>query len=73
MTWQELFNLIFPAALAAFGWIMKTLYAEIKELKKQQQETREQFVHKEDLKEFKNDMNRRLDEIKELILFRVKD
>lgn len=65
--------MVFPAVLTAFGWAMKTFYSEIKELKQQHQETREQFAHKDDLREFKNDMNRRLDEIKELILYRVRD
>lgn len=73
MDWQWIANIAITGAVSVGGWVMKYFYQELRDIKRQLQSTREQFVHKEDLKEFKMDLNRRLDELKELIIFRVKD
>lgn len=72
MDWQWIANTVMTALITLGGIMIKYIHQEIRDLKKQNQNTREQFVHKEDLKEFKNDLNRRLDELKDLILYRVK-
>lgn len=52
------------------GWVLKTMYTEIKELKKELQDTRERYVHKDDLKDLKQEVHNRFDKLEEIMLYK---
>lgn len=54
--------------MAALGWIVKTQYGDIKELRKLIQDTRENYVHRDEIKEFKNELIQRFDRVETLLI-----
>lgn len=68
MTEVEVIRWIILAAFGALGWFMKRTINEqqtrIEVLEKSQQYIREQYLHKDDFKEFKQELRSWFDEIK---------
>lgn len=58
--------------ISVMGWVLKTMYTEIKELKKEIQDTREKYVHKDDLKDLKQELLGRFDKLEEIVLYQTR-
>ena len=54
--------------IAGMGWALKTLYQEHKDLRQMLQATREQYVHKEDLRQMKEEISTRFDRLETLLM-----
>lgn len=59
--------------VSLMGWCLKTLYTELKEIKREIQDTREQYVHKNDLKDLKQELLSRFDKLEEIVLYKIKE
>ena len=71
--WFWLANVLTTVVIGIMGWLMKTGYTRLTSVESKLQDTRERYVHKDDMKELKSEINRRFDEIKELLLYKPKD
>ena len=60
-------QILFGVIMTGFGFWVKSHRADIENLRSQIQKTREDYVHKSDLRELKVEMTHRFDKLEELI------
>jgi hypothetical protein len=61
-------NILSNIVIGCLGWALKTLYAEQKVLRQMLQDTREDYVQKQDLHQMRTDFTMRFDRLENLIL-----
>ncbi len=54
--------------IAGMGWVMKSMYTEIKDLRQMIQATREDYVHRDDIRDFRQEIVQRLDRVEKLLI-----
>lgn len=60
-------QILFGVIMTGTGFWVKSLTADIKAIQVQLQQTRENYVHKNDMRELKVEMSHRFDKLEELI------
>lgn len=60
-------QILLGAIMTGIGFWVKSQREDIKEIQAQLQKTREEYVHKNDLRELKTEMSHRFDKLEELI------
>ena len=56
--------------VGGMAFVLKTLYKEMHELRDAMQNTREQYVHKEDLRQMKEELTNRFDRLEDILINR---
>ena len=71
MDWQTVINIGFSGILAALGWFAREIWDSLKELRRDthqiEQDLREMYVRRDDLKEVRIEMSARFDKLESLI------
>lgn len=66
-----LITILTNIVVGCMGWILKTMHSETRELRKVLQNTREDYVRKEDLKQLKDELSLRFDRLESIILNKI--
>lgn len=56
--------------VGGMAYVLKTLYKELHDLRDAVQSTREQYVHKEDLRQMKEELTNRFDRLEDILINR---
>lgn len=67
MDFANSIQLLMGLVMTGISFWIKTQREDIKQLQQHLQKTREEYVHKDDLKELKSELNHRFDKLEDLI------